>query len=196
MFTGLVEAVGTVRALKKHSRGARLAVESALEDLLPGESISVNGVCQTIAETAGNTFWCDVLPETLRVSNIGLLRSGSHVNLERALLAGARLGGHLVNGHVDGIGTITAVIKKPLSLGISVEPTLLTYIVPKGAVAVNGVSLIIGPAVRNGRFTVFIIPHTWERTNLKDVTIGSTVNIEIDIIAKYVEQFCLHREGK
>jgi riboflavin synthase len=196
LFTGLVEAVGTVRALKKHSRGARLAIESALKDLLPGESISVNGVCQTIAETSGGVFSCDVLPETLRVSNIGSLRSGSRVNLERALVAGARLGGHLVNGHVDGVGTVTAVIKKPLSLGISVEPTLLTYIVPKGSVAVNGVSLTIGGAVRNGRFTVFIIPHTWEGTNLKDVTIGSTVNIEIDIIAKYVERLCLHREGK
>jgi riboflavin synthase len=196
LFTGLVEAVGTVRALRKNSRGAHLTVDSSIEGLTPGESISVNGVCQTVVEIAGNAFSCDVLGETLRVSNVGMLRSGSRVNLERALSADARLGGHMVNGHVDGVGTVTAVLKKPLSITVSAAPALLKYLVPKGAVAVNGVSLTVGPAVRNGRFTVFIIPHTWEHTNLKDTVVGSTVNIEVDIIAKYVEAFCAGKEGK
>jgi riboflavin synthase len=102
----------------------------------------------------------------------------------------------MVNGHVDGVGTVTAVLKKPLSITVSAAPALLKYLVPKGAVAVNGVSLTVGPAVRNGRFTVFIIPHTWEHTNLKDTVVGSTVNIEVDIIAKYVEAFCAGKEGK
>ena len=137
-----------------------------------------------------------MLRETLRVSTFGLLRPGSRVNLERALPAGARLGGHIVNGHVDGTGTVTEVVRKPLGIEIALAPELLKYLVPKGSVAVNGVSLTVGPAVRNGRFTVFVIPHTWEHTNLRYLKTGSTVNVEVDIIAKYVEEFCLHREGK
>lgn len=196
MFTGLVEAVGTVRALKRHSRGARLTVVSTLEGLLLGESVSVDGVCQTIVEVSGGVFSCDILAETLRVSNVGLLRSGSRVNLERALAAGGRLGGHLMNGHVDGLGTVTAVTANPRRLEIAIERALDRYIVPKGPVAVNGVSLTVGPAVARGRFTVFIIPHTWEHTNLNDLSVGEKVNIEIDIIAKYVERLSVHREGK
>lgn len=195
MFTGLVEAVGTVRSVRKSGEGARLAIESSLEGLVPGESVSVDGVCQTVADVDAARFSCDVLRETLRVSNFPLLRPGSRVNLERSLAAGARLGGHIVNGHVDGTGSVRRVIRKPLSIEIAVEPALLRYIVPKGPVAVNGASLTVGPSVRGDRFTVFIVPHTWEHTNLRDLKAGGTVNVEVDIIAKYVEKFFAAKKG-
>ena len=189
MFTGLVEALGTVRAVRKSSNGARLTIETPLEGLVVGESVSVDGVCQTVAVVDGSSFSCDVLRETLRVSTFGRIRPGDRVNIERALAAGGRLGGHIVNGHVDGTGTVTEVVKKPLGIEIALAPELLKYIVPKGSIAVNGVSLTIGPSVRNGRFAVFVIPHTWEHTNLKHLKTGSAVNVEIDVIAKYVERY-------
>lgn len=189
MFTGLVEALGTVRAVRKNSNGARLTIETPIEGLVAGESVSVDGVCQTVAGTDGTCFSCDVLRETLRVSTFARIRPGARVNLERALAAGGRLGGHLVNGHVDGTGTVTEMVKKPLGIEIALVPELLKYLVPKGSVAVNGVSLTVGPSVKNGRFAVFVIPHTWERTNLKYLKTGSSVNVEIDIIAKYVERY-------
>lgn len=195
LFTGLVEAVGTVRAVRTSSRGARLTIESPLEGLIVGESISVDGVCQTVVVVDGARFSCDVLPETLRVSNLSLLRPLSRVNLERSLALGARLGGHIVNGHVDGTGTVTEVMRRPLGIEITLGPSLLRYLVPKGSVAVNGVSLTVGPSTRNGRFRVFIIPHTWEHTNLRDLKAGSTVNIEVDIIAKHVESLLSRRKG-
>jgi riboflavin synthase len=189
LFTGLVEALGTVRAVRKNPDGARLTIETPLEGLVVGESVSVDGVCQTVAAVEGECFSCDVLRETLRVSTFGRIRPGDRVNVERALAAGGRLGGHLVNGHVDGTGTVTEMVKKPLGIEIALAPELLKYLVPKGSVAVNGVSLTVGPSVRNGRFAVFVIPHTWERTNLKYLKTGSSVNVEIDVIAKYVERY-------
>jgi riboflavin synthase len=189
LFTGLVEALGTVRAARKNSNGARLTIETPLEGLVDGESVSVDGVCQTVAGVDGTCFSCDVLRETLRVSTFAGIRPGARVNIERALAAGGRLGGHIVNGHVDGTGTVTEVVKKPLGIEIAVAPELLKYLVPKGSVAVNGVSLTVGPSVKNGRFAVFVIPLTWERTNLKYLKTGSSVNVEIDVLAKYVENF-------
>lgn len=187
--------MGTVRAVRRSALGARLTIESSLEGLIVGESVSIDGVCQTVAALNGARFSCDVMRETLRVSNFPLLRPGSPVNLERALAAGSRLGGHIVNGHADGTGTVTQVIRKPLGLEIAPKPSLLKYLVPKGSVAVNGVSLTVGPSMRNGRFRVFIIPYTWEHTNLKSLGAGSTVNIEVDIMAKYIESFFASKKG-
>ena len=195
MFTGLIEEVGKVRALRKHRAGARLTVETALGGLAVGHSIAIDGVCQTIVELAGGSFSCDVLSETLRVSTIGRYRAATRVNLERSLAADARLGGHIVNGHVDGLGTVTRIARRPLGIEIAVAPELFTYVASKGSIAVNGVSLTIGPAPKRSRFEVFIIPHTWEHTNLKHLKIGSPVNIEIDIIAKYVRRFVRQRGG-
>ncbi len=195
MFTGLIESIGVVRSARKLPRGARIAIETDLDGLAPGESVAVDGVCQTVAEIAGNRFSCDVLPETLRVSTLGALRPGSRVNLERALGASARIGGHIVNGHVDGTGRVARISRQPLSIEIALEPPLLRYLVPKGSVAVSGVSLTVGPEIRGGRFTVFVIPHTWERTNLRDLKTGSAVNIEIDILAKYVERLAAAAKG-
>jgi riboflavin synthase len=192
LFTGLVEALGTVRAVRKNPDGARLTIETPLEGLVPGESVSVDGVCQTVAGVEGNRFFCDVLRETLRVSTFGTIRPGRRVNVERARAADGRLGGHVVNGHGAGTGTVAKIAKKPLGIEIALAPELLKYIVPKGSVAVNGVSLTVGPSVRNGRFAVFVVPHTWERTNLRHLKTGSSVNVEIDIIAKYVERCLAH----
>lgn len=189
MFTGLIECTGTVVSLRRHGREGRLTVSSPLNDLSVGESISVNGVCQTVVARDGETFSCDVMGETLRVTNIGGLRTGSVVNLERALRPGDRLGGHIVNGHVDGLGTVTRVSSSPRMMSIAAEPGITRYIVPKGSVAVDGISLTVGPAPGGGRFDVYIVPHTWENTNLSTVRVGRKVNIEIDILVKYVELF-------
>ena len=196
MFTGLIESIGVVREAKKISRGARIAIETGLAGLAPGESIAVDGVCQTVAKIEGTRFSCDVLQETLRVTTLGAVRPGARVNLERALGAFSRLGGHIVNGHVDGTGRIARIAKRPLSLEIAVDRALLRYLVPKGSVAVNGVSLTVGPSFRGGRFVVFIVLHTWEHTNFKDLRAGSAVNVEIDILAKYVERFVAAAKGE
>ena len=189
MFTGLVECTGTVTALRRRGRTARLTVSSTLDAPAIGESIAVNGVCQTVEEREGNTFSCDLLEETLRVTNIGLLRPGSMVNLERALRAGDRIGGHIVNGHIDGLGTVTRVSRTSRILSIAAANDIIKYLVPKGSVAVNGVSLTVGPTLGEGSFDVYIIPHTWEDTNLAGLRAGGKVNIEIDILAKYMERF-------
>jgi len=189
LFTGLVECTGTVTALRRSGRGAVLTVSSALEGLGIGESIAVNGVCQTVAGRNGEAFSCDVLEETLRVTTIGLLHPGAVVNLERALRSGDRLGGHVVNGHIDGLGTVTRVSRTSRILGIAVTHDIIRFLVPKGPVAVDGISLTVGPKLGKGVFDVFIIPHTWESTNLAEVRVGRKVNVEIDILAKYMERF-------
>ena len=194
MFTGLIETTGKVISTRRSSRGGRLTIASSLEELEIGDSVSVNGVCQTVAGLGGGSFSCDVLPETLRVTNLGRLRAGSAVNLERALTADARLGGHIVNGHVDGVGRVTRVIRDPLGIEIDAGSELGRYMVPKGSVAVDGVSLTIGPDSSGGKFRVFIIPHTWETTTLGKARPGNRVNIEVDILAKYVERFQVSRE--
>jgi riboflavin synthase len=189
LFTGLIEEVGKVASLRRTAQGARLTVRSTLDDLAIGESVAVNGVCQTVVEVRGAAFSCDVLAETLRVSNLGVLRPGAPVNLERALRPRDRMGGHIVNGHVDGIGTVEKITRSPLSLEISVEPAISKFLVPKGSVAVDGISLTVGPAPSNNRFTVFIIQHTWNNTNLHMVRSGAKVNIEVDILGKYILNF-------
>lgn len=194
MFTGLIETTGRVLTMRRSSRGGRLTIASPLEGLEIGESVSVNGACQTVAELSRDSFSCDVLPETLRVTNLGQLKAGSAVNLERALKADARLGGHIVNGHVDGAGKVVRVMRDPLGIEIDAGSELGKYFVPKGSVAVDGVSLTIGPGPSGGRFRVFIIPHTWDSTTLGKVRPGSRVNIEVDILAKYVEKLQASRE--
>jgi len=189
MFTGLVETVGTVVSARRRGTGARLTLRTPYDRVDAGESVAVNGVCQTAIEPRGGIFSCDVLAETLRVTNLGLLRAGSIVNVERALRPGDRMGGHIVNGHVDGMGTIARIHRDPRSIEILVDDGIFRYVVPKGPVAVDGVSLTIGPELRKGRFDVFIIPHTWESTNLRALKTGARVNIEVDILAKYVERF-------
>ena len=196
MFTGLIEGVGTVLSLRRRSTGTHLSIRTDLIGITRGESIAVNGVCQTVVETGKGSFSCDVLSETLRITNVGHLRPGSLVNLERALRQGDRLGGHIVNGHVDGMGTVTSVSMSPLRIEISVAPQLFKYLVPKGSVAVDGISLTIGPQLARGHFEVFIVPHSWENTNLSNTRVGRKVNIEIDILAKYIYNFLRRGRGE
>ncbi|MCK4350430.1 MAG: riboflavin synthase [Candidatus Krumholzibacteria bacterium] len=196
MFTGLVEDIGTVVSLERSAAGARLTISSGLDGLDIGESISINGACQTVAALSARGFSCDVLTETLRATNLGRLKRGAKVNLERAMPSGGRLGGHLVNGHVDGVGTIVRIARRPLALDVAVEEDIFRYIVSKGSIALNGVSLTIGPDPARGRFEVFIVPHTWENTNLKDLRTGSRVNVEVDILAKYIEAFMRKGRGE
>ena len=194
MFTGLVEDIGTVVSLERAASGARLVISSSLEGLEIGESISINGACQTVAALTSSGIGFDVLAETMHVTNLGMLRAGAKVNIERALPSGGRLGGHIVNGHVDGMGTVVKIVQRPLALEVAVDKGIFRYIVPKGSVALDGVSLTVGPGPSRGRFGVFITPHTWENTNLKYLRPGRKVNVEVDILAKYIESF--NRKGR
>lgn len=191
MFTGIVEELGQVVALTPQDAAARLTVRGPLvtTDARPGDSIAVNGVCLTVVAGAEGTFTADVMQETLVRSSLGALAPGSAVNLERAVTLQDRLGGHLVQGHVDGTGTITA--RQPAEhwdlVRISLPPGLARYVVPKGSIAVDGVSLTVVD-VTAADFSVSLIPATLERTTLGRKGIGDPVNLEADVMAKYAEK--------
>ncbi|MBD3179379.1 MAG: riboflavin synthase [Candidatus Latescibacteria bacterium] len=188
MFTGLVEEVGTVISLRRHSRGGVLKLESGIE-FETGDSVAVNGVCQTVSGFQEGAPVFDILPETLRVTNLGSLRAGARVNIERALTPSDRFGGHFVTGHVDGTGLIKRADQGKGMLEIEVDQRIHSYLVPKCSVAVDGISLTVGPELRGRTFRVYIIPHTWDNTNLESVRPGYRANIEIDMLAKYVYKF-------
>jgi len=191
MFTGLIENLGDVDEVKPTPGGFRLRVTTTLSaELMPGESISVNGVCLTVVSADTNGFHTDISPETARVSSLGTLKRGSKVNLERPLRADARLGGHFVQGHVDTVGTIEELRQDGDSFWVTVRfPALVApYIVRKGSIAVNGISLTVA-GVDDKMFDIQIIPFTWEHTNLSSAKIGDPVNIECDILGKYVVKF-------
>ncbi len=186
MFTGLVAGKGVVRALS----GGRLEVETALAaELRPGDSIAVNGVCLTAVERSNGSFAADVMPETLRSTSLEPLREGDEVNLELPLRAGDRLGGHVMQGHVDGTGTVESVREDGLARVVRIEAPaeLLRYVVKKGSIAVDGVSLTVS-GVDDQAFEVSLIPETLERTTLGAAAAGRTMNLEVDVLAKYVEK--------
>jgi riboflavin synthase len=188
MFTGLVEAVGEIADVKPTAAGFRLRVSTPLaSELSNGDSLAVSGVCLTVIAADADTVHVDVSPETVRVTTIGALRPGSIVNLERPLRADARLGGHFVQGHVDDTATVEDLRRDGDSywLGISFAAALAPYIVRKGSVAVNGVSLTVA-GLDDGRFDVQIIPYTWAHTNFHALEVGDQVNLECDILGKYV----------
>jgi riboflavin synthase len=186
MFTGLVAGTGRVRSLD----GGRLEVETPLAaELAQGDSIAVNGVCLTAVDPGPERFAARVMPETLRRSSLEPLTAGDEVNLELPLRAGDRLGGHLMQGHVDGTGTVTGVREEGISrvVRIVTEAGLLRYVVEKGSIAVDGVSLTVSD-VDDEAFEVSLIPETLERTTLGSAAPGRTVNLEVDVLAKYVEK--------
>ena len=190
MFTGLVAGTGTVESLERDGAGVRLRVRSELAgELGPGDSVAVNGVCLTAVEPDGDGFSADVMEETLRRSSLGPLGTGDAVNLEMPLRAGDRLGGHIVQGHVDGTGEVESVREEGLSrvVRIAAPDELLRYVVEKGSIAVEGVSLTVS-AVDGDAFEVSLIPETLERTTLGAAAPGRTVNLEVDVLAKYVEK--------
>jgi riboflavin synthase len=189
VFTGLVAGTGTVESLEQDGAGVRLRVRSELAgELGPGDSVAVNGVCLTAVDPDGHGFSADVMEETLRRSSLGPLGEGDAVNLELPLRAGDRLGGHIVQGHVDGTGTIDSMREEGLSrvVRIAASAELLRYVVEKGSIAVEGVSLTVS-AVDGEMFEVSLIPETLERTTLGAAEPGRTVNLEVDVLAKYVE---------
>ena len=186
MFTGLVAGKGVVRAL----RDGRLEVETPLAtELAAGDSIAVNGVCLTAVELNGGSFAADVMPETLRLTSLAPLGEGDEVNLELPLRAGDRLGGHVMQGHVDGTGTVEAVREDGFSrvVRVGAPPDLLRYVVQKGSIAVDGVSLTVS-SVDDEAFEVSLIPETLRQTTLGSAAAGRTVNLEVDVLAKYVEK--------
>ncbi len=190
MFTGLVADLGRVATVRRVADGARLEVDTALaEELRRGDSIAVNGVCLTAAEVHDGGFAADAIAETLSRTSLGGLEQGMPVNLELPLRAGDRLGGHVVQGHVDGTGTIAEVHEGDGErvLEIELEEPLARYLVEKGSVAVDGVSLTVS-AVRLGSFAVSLIPETLRRTTLGGVDVGTRVNVEVDVLAKHVER--------
>jgi riboflavin synthase len=190
MFTGLVAGTGAVESLDRGDDGLRLRVRTDLaSELGPGDSVAVNGVCLTAVESDGAGFSADVMAETLRRSSLGPLAAGDEVNLELPLRAGDRLGGHMVQGHVDATGRVAAVSEDGLArvVRIAAPPEMLRYVVEKGSIAVDGVSLTVASVDVDG-FTVSLIPETLERTNLGAAAPGRVVNLEVDVVAKYVEK--------
>ncbi len=200
MFTGIVEEVGRVQALEVRAQGSRLRFEAArvVEDLREGDSVAVSGVCLTAAQIEAGGFWADVSRETLERSTLGEARGGTRVNLERALRAGGRLGGHIVQGHVDGTGVVRVMEERGGGdwwLEVEAPAELARYLVFKGSVAVDGISLTVA-RVDGPVFAVAVIPHTWAHTTLKDARPGVRVNLETDILAKYVERLLEQMEAR
>jgi riboflavin synthase len=190
MFTGIIEEVGRVRALTPKQNGVELQIDASrvADDLAPGASIAVDGVCQTVLDADARGFRVAAEAETLRVTSLGALHTGSRVNLERALAVGGRLDGHLVLGHVDGRARVVGVRRDARThvLELEVSPELRPYVVAKGCIAVDGVSLTVGPRVDAGRFELYLIPYTWEHTTLHESRVGDRVNVETDVLARYV----------
>ncbi|MFM9905758.1 MAG: riboflavin synthase [Pyrinomonadaceae bacterium] len=191
MFTGLIEELGSVKRREPNAGGERIVVSASVvtSDLRNGDSISVNGVCLTALDVAADSFAADVSPETLARTTINELRTGSPVNLERAVTPATRLGGHIVQGHVDGRGTfISAVATGDFwTVTIGFTPEFAKYLVYKGSVCVEGISLTVA-ALGETTFDLAVIPKTWELTNLSSLNLNAPVNLEADVIAKYVER--------
>lgn len=198
MFTGIVEEMGTVRSIKKGAKSAIITVEAhkIMEDIHLGDSICTNGVCLTVTSFDKNSYSVDVMHETLRRTNLGDLKSGSRVNLERAMAADGRFGGHMVAGHIDGTGVITSMTRDDNAIWIVVNTSrdLLKYIVDKGSITIDGISLTVAAVDASG-FSVSVIPHTGSNTTLLTKKPGDTVNLETDMVGKYVEKL-LHFQAE
>ncbi|MCD7749960.1 MAG: riboflavin synthase [Oscillospiraceae bacterium] len=198
MFTGIIEEMGTVRAVKRGANSSLLSIGArvVLDDLKIGDSVAVNGVCLTATSVDQSGFTADVMHETLNRSSLGALTVGSPVNLERAMAANGRFGGHIVSGHIDGTGHIQAIRRDDIALWYTIEaaPALLRYIVEKGSVAIDGISLTVA-AVTEKDFSVSLIPHTASVTLLGQKHPGDIVNLETDIIGKYVEKLLQPKES-
>lgn len=192
MFTGIVEEIGRIVRIKKGVKSSSLTIAGRVifEDLKIGDSVAVNGVCLTATGFSNGQFTADVMSETLNRSSLGMLRPGSAVNLERAMAADGRFGGHIVSGHIDGTGTVTAIEKDDNAIWYTVaaEKKLMHYIVEKGSIAIDGISLTVA-SITEESFQVSIIPHTAKETILSMKKTGDVVNLENDIVGKYIEHF-------
>jgi riboflavin synthase len=199
MFTGLIEATGQISRLQRQGRGARITVSSdtlSWDDVTLGDSIAVSGACLTVVDLEPNAFSADLSDETLKLTCFGGYRTGQPVNLEKAMLPTDRLGGHLVSGHVDGVGRVVRIEREKAGWQIFVEPpaSLVRYIATKGSITVDGCSLTVN-AWEGQSFRLTIVPHTLESTILKTYEVGSRVHLEVDLIARYLEQLLKHGQN-
>ena len=199
MFTGLVEELGRVKSLSKGTSSARLSIsaKTVLEDIKIGDSIAVNGTCLTVVEFSDTWFTADVMPETVRMTVLGNLKPGDPVNLERTLRVGDRFGGHIVSGHIDGLGTIRSkeTEENAILVTITAMPEVMRFIIPKGSIAIDGISLTVVDCSAEW-FRVSLIPHTAKVTTIGLKRVGEQVNLETDIIGKYVEKLLGTANGK
>ena len=193
MFTGIIETIGSVEAARSQGGGVELELKAAdiAGGIAVGDSIAVDGVCQTVTAIAAETFRFFAMGETLRSTTLGDLAPGAAVNLERALTPTSRLGGHFVTGHVDGVGVVESIAEEQSwrTLRLSMDDALLGQLVPKGSLAVNGISLTVGPEILEEGCELFIIPHSLAQTTLGEARVGDRVNLETDILGKYVQRF-------
>lgn len=199
MFTGIVEAIGEIAALQPQGEDYRLHVRSGVLDLTDvqlGDSIAVNGVCLTVTALPGDGFWADVSAETLAHTCFAELRAGSRVNLEKALQLSSRLGGHLVSGHVDGVGAVLSrdMAGRSLRFRLKAPAALAKYIAAKGSITIDGVSLTVN-LVQGDEFELNIVPHTLQETTLAGMTVGQRVNLEVDVLARYLERLLQGEEA-
>ena len=194
MFSGIVEVLGDVRSMASGDSGARISIEAGalVEGVKLGDSIAINGACMTVVAFGNSIFEADISPESLRMTNLGDLKAGEKVNLEKALVLGDRLGGHMVTGHIDGMGKIRDRKADGDSIWLTVEapPDVMRYLVFKGSIAVDGISLTVATCDEDS-FSIAIIPHTSEHTTLTAKRDGAVVNLEADLIGKYVEKLLL-----
>lgn len=199
MFTGIVEEIGTVVSVSQGTKDARLTLQGNLifEDMHVGDSIAVNGVCLTVTEKTSSTFTADVMPETMRRSSLGKLMKGSRVNMERAMSANGRFGGHIVSGHIDGTGEIERLVKEDNAVWVTVKTSekILKYIIEKGSITIDGISLTVA-YVDNRCFKVSLIPHTAANTTLLTKKTGDIVNLENDIVGKYIDKLLHFEDAK
>ena len=197
MFTGIVEEKGMLKGVQHGANWLVLVVEASkvLENVTLGDSIAVNGVCLTVTSFTQNSFTADVMPETFEKTNLSSLSIGTKVNLERAMAADGRFGGHFVSGHVDGTGTVMSMkaLGNAIVYEIRAAESLLYYMIPKGSITIDGISLTILD-VHQHSFTVSIIPHTLDQTSLKERRVGDQVNLECDMVGKYIEKFVHQRK--
>ena len=191
MFTGLIEEVGSIKAIRRGAGSCVLTIDcvEVLDGSKIGDSIAVNGICLTVTSLGSTYFTADAMPETMDRSSLGRLTAGSPVNLERAMPADGGFGGHIVSGHSDGTGTVSAIMRDDNAIWYQVEaaPAILRYIVEKGSITIDGISLTVAK-VDDKSFSVSIIPHTQKMTNLRSLKKGSIVNLETDIVGKYIEK--------
>ena len=197
MFTGIIEEVGVIKSIRMGAQSAVITIEAekVLEDIHLGDSIAMNGVCLTVTSFDSHSYSVDIMHESLKRTNLGSMKSGSRVNLERAMAADGRFGGHIVAGHVDGTGKITSMEKDDNAVWIYIqaEPSVLKYIVEKGSITIDGISLTVAK-VDEKSFAVSVIPHTGTHTTLLEKKPGDTVNLENDVIGKYVEKLLNYQE--
>jgi riboflavin synthase len=194
VFTGLIEEIGILEEANKGAKSAQLTISAnkVLQDIKLGDSVSTNGVCLTVVRFSNNSFTVDVMPETMRRSNLKNLKHGNKINLERALKLGDRLGGHIVSGHIDGVGLVRAIEEEDNATWVTIEAEskIMRYIIEKGSIAIDGTSLTVA-YVDNKAFKVSIIPLTRDETTLLSKKVGDEVNLECDMVGKYIERFTM-----